>query len=1156
MRSQVNIVIATAENENQLFQAICDLAIQYGGFQLAWIGRPNATGRFEFVACSGEIGYLDGLYITTDTTVSEGRGPTPRTWFESRAHFSGSFGAAPALQPWVEKAKRFGLNSTATLPIQRLGRTSEVFVVYHSEMDAFDAEMRGLLEDIAADLSRGLARLASRQRELKLGAQLDAARRFERSLFQKNAAGLYLIDAHRKILDVNPALCAMTGYESSELIGLTTAALHVDVDAYDDWEHRFIASMQGSTIDHEAVPFRRKDGSRGAAKLMTASVELPDGSPGVLVSAIDISALQQANEAMSYQARHDALTGLLNRFALELLLPISVVRGRHQNSVFAVGMIDLDDFKFINDTWGHDAGDRLLQDFAARLKAHTRGSDIVARLGGDEFVIVTENIDELQAIDQLHDIFDLLHQCVETPFEICPGVFQTMGMTMGVALFPLDAEDGDALLRQADAAMYQAKLHKHDRKHWWRIGGNPDSDADREEELDPYGLDAASLLESMQPQIKALTDKFVDEFFANLSQTTDPSNILKQLTSTEADNLRRVQTQHFLFLFSPNTSQQEIARRAERLGTVHTLVGVTASLLVQSLSLYRSHLGDVIRTAVLQSRQRYRLLFIADVRLQDDLQAQLDQQASVLSAYMDPLARPLPAPGALWADISTDEIDGLGQLPGVHGVMLMRLTSSGVFVVERSAGVKSRAIAALLATPGMEPVVDPQSPRGHGLSAVAWRSAEIQRSASYASDARYAAWHSQASALVVRSSLSIPVRDVLGNTVAVLSFFGAYPNQFESATMQQFARGLQERWGQIWSRCLAIAPVVREKQAKAIRERLFSGGLQMFIQPVVDLRDGSVPKVEALARLILEDGKVLAPAQFLPLLGDTQLDHLFRIGLSQALDHLVSWDRQNLPLSVGVNLAPSTLLDPNCAFWVEEALRAHEIAPHRLSLELLETESLDHTAQDEAIEKLTRLGVNLVMDDLGSGYSSLIRLSMVPFNAIKIDQSLVLGLRKSPLLNLSMIRAMVQLGHDLGREVILEGLEDTGMMEAALILGANFGQGYGLARPMQAESLPGWLAAFRAPIVAQKVQTYLGALAHHWLYTQSVLADVHIPLQTCPVTAFFESRGLADSEPAEWHVRCHAGGNIHEASQKLTNWLIEKVLGEGVNAPPTTRYAL
>ncbi|MBW4048235.1 MAG: diguanylate cyclase [Proteobacteria bacterium] len=554
MRSQVNIVIATAENEKELFQAICDLAIQYGGFQLAWIGRPNATGRFEFVAFSGESAYLDGLYITTDTSVPEGRGPTPRTWFESRACFSGSFVTAPALQPWVEKAKRFGLNSTATLPIQRLGRTSDVFVVYHSEMDAFDAEMRSLLEDIATDLSRGLARLASRQRELKLGAQLDAAQRFERSLFQKNAAGLYLIDAHRTILDVNPALCAMTGYESSELIGLTTAALHVDVDAYDDWEHRYIASMDGSTIDHEAVPFRRKDGSRGSAKLMTASVELPDGSPGVLVSAIDISALQQANEAMSYQARHDALTGLLNRFALELLLPISVVRGRQQNSVFAVGMIDLDDFKFINDTWGHDAGDRLLQDFAARLKAHTRGSDIVARLGGDEFVIVTENIDELQAIDQLHDIFDLLHQCVETPFEICPDVFQTMGMTMGVALFPLDAEDGDALLRQADAAMYQAKLHKHDRKHWWRIGGNPDSDAGREEELDPYGLDAAALLESMQPQIKALTDKFVDDFFANLSQTTNPWNILKQLSSTEADNLRRVQTQHFLFLFSPNTS--------------------------------------------------------------------------------------------------------------------------------------------------------------------------------------------------------------------------------------------------------------------------------------------------------------------------------------------------------------------------------------------------------------------------------------------------------------------------------------------------------------------------------------------------------------------------------------------------------------------------
>ncbi|MGA8008794.1 MAG: EAL domain-containing protein [Thiomonas sp.] len=1144
MRSQVNVVISNDDDEGRLFQDICDLAVQYGGFKLAWIGRPDASGRFEFLAASGETPYMEGLFITTDPNRPEGQGPTPHTWFEGRALFSGSIAATPRPKPWEERAQRFGLNATATLPIQRHGKTSEVLVVYHAETDVFDTELRHLLEDVATDISRGLARLASRRRELKLRAQLDGSRQFERSLFQQNAAGIYLLDQHRRILDVNPALCAMTGYERSELIGQTTELLHLESETFGEWTQRFKASIQGLTLDHDAVPFRRRDGSRGVARLMTASVTLPDGSPGVLISAIDITALQQAHEAMSYQARHDALTELPNRFVLDQFLPLAVARARSQNGVFAVCMIDLDDFKIINDTQGHDAGDRLLKELAIRMTKHVRASDIVARLGGDEFVLVTENIDELQAINQLTSVFDRLHHCVEAPFEICPGVFVQVEMTMGVALFPLDAEDGDALIRQADAAMYQAKLHKHDRKCWWRIGASSDSSAEREDVFDVYGSEATSLLEGVQAQIKAVSEQFTEDFYADLKHTTSAYDILRHLTDDEMQTLRKQQIKHLQFLFAPKTGEQDVARRAGLLGTVHALVGVTPSLLVESSALYRRHLSDAVRTTAMPPRDRYRLLLTAESRLQDDVQVQLERQASVLAAYQDLLSRPLPAPGALWADVSAEEIAAMGRLPGMQGALLMRLTSSGVFVVERSAGGKGRAIAAILTTPGKEAVVDPQSPRGQGLSAVAWRSAEIQRAASYAKDPRYAAWHSQASALTIRSTLSVPVRNVAGIVVAVLSLFGAYPNQFESAAMQQFARGLQERWGQIWSRCTAVAPVVQEKQAKAIRERLFAGGLQMFMQPIVDLRNGSIPKVESLARLILEDGTILPPAQFLPLLGDTELDHVFRAGLNQALGQLVTWEAQGRPVNVSVNLAPTTLLDPDCSAWIEEALRDHGIAPHRLSLELLETETIDFAAQDEAIDRLTRLGIKLVMDDFGSGYSSLQRLSIVPFDAIKVDQSMVLGLRKSPLLNLSMIRAIIQLGHDLNREVILEGLEEAGMIEAAMILGASLGQGYGFARPMVAESLPSWCASFTLPITPGKVRTFLGALAHHWLHNQSVSTDLKIPLRTCPVAEFFEKRGVADSEPARWHAQCHGGGDIEAASQRLTDWLVEQVLAE------------
>jgi EAL domain-containing protein (putative c-di-GMP-specific phosphodiesterase class I) len=340
------------------------------------------------------------------------------------------------------------------------------------------------------------------------------------------------------------------------------------------------------------------------------------------------------------------------------------------------------------------------------------------------------------------------------------------------------------------------------------------------------------------------------------------------------------------------------------------------------------------------------------------------------------------------------------------------------------------------------------------------------------------------------------------------------------------------------------APVIPERQAQALRERLFAGGMRMFLQPVVDLRSGALMKVEALARLLLADGTIVAPGVFLPLLGDTELDHLFRLGLDIALRQLIELDRAGLAVDVSVNLAPTTLLDKDCSRWVEDALRRHGVAPHRLSLELLETGGMDSQSQDEAIDELVRLGVKLVMDDLGSGYSSLRRLSSLPFHIIKIDQSLTLNLRKTPLLSLPLIRAIIQLGADLERQVVVEGLEDDGMIEAAMILGATLGQGYGLARPMAQEQFLAWHAGLTPSAAAGAIHTYLGALTHHWLYSQAAMLELAPALEHSPLARFFEARGLAGSEPAQWLARCRAEGTGRDTRDQLLAWLMERVREE------------
>ena len=381
--------------------------------------------------------------------------------------------------------------------------------------------------------------------------------------------------------------------------------------------------------------------------------------------------------------------------------------------------------------------------------------------------------------------------------------------------------------------------------------------------------------------------------------------------------------------------------------------------------------------------------------------------------------------------------------------------------------------------------------------------------------------------------------------MVVLSLFGAYPNQFEFSLMQQFTQGLKHRWEHLWGLCAAPAPVVAQDQAREYRQVLLNGGLRMYVQPVIDLNSGDLVKVEALARLVMPDGTTIEPGVFLPLLGSAELDRLFALGLDHALGHLAYWDARGRHLVISVNLPPSSLLDEDCTGTVDRSLRKHRIAAERLTLEILESQGLEMEAQDHAVKRLRRLGVKLAMDDLGSGYSSLRRLSTLPFDAVKIDQSLLLQIRSLPVQTLSLVSTIVQMGRDFELDVIAEGLESDAVIEAVTILGAGFGQGYELGRPMLATDLLLWdTARARAPRGA-KLRHFLGALAYHWQYMHGVELPHPTDLETCPLTTFLHDQGLNRSEPARWHAHVHERREIAAASRKLLQWLVARAQEEG-----------
>jgi diguanylate cyclase (GGDEF)-like protein len=157
-------------------------------------------------------------------------------------------------------------------------------------------------------------------------------------------------------------------------------------------------------------------------------------------------------DQITYQALHDQLTGLANRVQFTTELRSAVQRARERSGSATLFYLDLDRFKPVNDEHGHDAGDELLVEFATRLKSCTRDEDVVARLGGDEFAVLLCT----PSAEDVEKLVTRIAAAVAEPFRV-GGRAVAVGVSVGRAVYPLDADDADGLLRNADAAMFEVK---------------------------------------------------------------------------------------------------------------------------------------------------------------------------------------------------------------------------------------------------------------------------------------------------------------------------------------------------------------------------------------------------------------------------------------------------------------------------------------------------------------------------------------------------------------------------------------------------------------------------------------------------------------------------------------------------------------------------
>jgi diguanylate cyclase len=277
----------------------------------------------------------------------------------------------------------------------------------------------------------------------------DRAARLQ-AILDNAADAIVTVDAHGQVLSANRATAALFGYPPAHLPGLAFTALvpgHGGENGPD-----LLARLAGSSPDD-----RQLDGlnARGEPMPLAVSVSLVDLAGERLFVCIlrDLTEQQRDQARIHRLAHHDPLTGLENRHALGMRLERQLAQARRTRQPLAVLFIDLDHFKKINDSLGHQAGDELLTGAAARMKDLLRDVDTLARLGGDEFIIV---LGGPLSPDSVSAVAVRLVESLQQPYRLA-GTTAHSGASVGVAFFPDDGADADTLLRHADMAMYAAK---------------------------------------------------------------------------------------------------------------------------------------------------------------------------------------------------------------------------------------------------------------------------------------------------------------------------------------------------------------------------------------------------------------------------------------------------------------------------------------------------------------------------------------------------------------------------------------------------------------------------------------------------------------------------------------------------------------------------
>jgi len=290
--------------------------------------------------------------------------------------------------------------------------------------------------------------------DITIRKEAEEQLRFSSRVFNQAQEGIIITDTSGNITDVNPAFCEITGYSREEVMGKGPEILNSGKHAPE-----FFSKMWQSIIEHGywqgEVWNRRKNGELYAELLTISALTDDDGQCRHFVGLFsDITQTKQQQETLELMAHYDVLTKLPNRVLFADRFSQAMAHSNRTETMLAICFLDLDNFKPVNDTYGHEVGDQLLIEVARRLRKNVRDEDTISRFGGDEFAILFRDIGSQSECEFM---LRRIHESLAQPYNV-NDMRVEISASSGVTFYPQENADLDTLLRHADQTMYQAKL--------------------------------------------------------------------------------------------------------------------------------------------------------------------------------------------------------------------------------------------------------------------------------------------------------------------------------------------------------------------------------------------------------------------------------------------------------------------------------------------------------------------------------------------------------------------------------------------------------------------------------------------------------------------------------------------------------------------------